>query len=94
MIVDADAHVVETEHTWDFLDQSEKKFRPQLFSSTDNPNMQYWFVEGKSIGFRPPTLTEPDRRPQHGRDRVELALRAWERGRPASWPLFIFLHIS
>ncbi len=60
MIVDADAHVVESEHTWDFLDASEKKFRPQLFSSADNPNMQYWFVEGKSIGFRPPTLTEQE----------------------------------
>ena len=53
MIVDADAHVVETEHTWDYLDASEKKFRPQLFQSTDNPNAQYWFVEGKSIGFGP-----------------------------------------
>ena len=60
MIVDADAHVVESEHTWDFLDASEKKFRPQLFSSNDNPNMQYWFVEGKSVGFRPPTLTEQE----------------------------------
>jgi uncharacterized protein len=60
MIVDADAHVVETEHTWDFLDEAEKKFRPQLFSSTDNPNMQYWFVDGKSVGFRPPTLTEQE----------------------------------
>ena len=60
MIVDADAHVVETEHTWDFLDAAEKKFRPQLFSSTDNPNMQYWFVDGKSVGFRPPTLTEQE----------------------------------
>ena len=37
MIVDADAHVVETEHTWDFLDASEKKFRPQLFSSVTTP---------------------------------------------------------
>ena len=60
MIVDADAHVVETEHTWDFLDPSEKKFRPQLFSSTENANMQYWFVEGKAVGFRPPTLTEQE----------------------------------
>jgi len=60
MIVDADAHVVETEHTWDYLDPSEKKFRPQLFQSADNPNAQYWFVEGKSIGFRPPTLTEQE----------------------------------
>ena len=60
MIVDADAHVVETEHTWDYLDASEKHFRPQLFQSADNPNMQYWFVDGKAVGFRPPTLTEQE----------------------------------
>jgi uncharacterized protein len=60
MIVDADAHVVETEHTWDFLESSEKQFRPQLFQCADNPNMQYGFVEGKSVGFRPPTLTEQE----------------------------------
>jgi uncharacterized protein len=60
MIIDADAHVVETEHTWDFLDAGEKKFRPQLFQSADNSAMQYWFVEGKSVGFRPPTLTEQE----------------------------------
>jgi predicted TIM-barrel fold metal-dependent hydrolase len=60
MIVDADAHVVETEQTWNYMDGSDKKFRPQLFSSADNPNMQYWFCEGKSVGFRPPTLTEQE----------------------------------
>ena len=60
MIVDADAHVVETEHTWDYLDATEKKYRPQLFQSADNPNAQYWFVDGKAIGFRPPTLTEQE----------------------------------
>ena len=25
-IVDADAHVIETEHTWDYLEPSEKNF--------------------------------------------------------------------
>ena len=60
MIVDADAHVVETEQTWSYLDGSDKKFRPQLFSSADNSAMQYWFCEGKAIGFRPPTLTEQE----------------------------------
>jgi predicted TIM-barrel fold metal-dependent hydrolase len=60
MIVDADAHVVETEQTWSYMDGADKKFRPQLFSSADNPNMQYWFCEGKSVGFRPPTLTEQE----------------------------------
>jgi predicted TIM-barrel fold metal-dependent hydrolase len=60
MIIDADAHVVETEQTWSYLDASDKKFRPQLFSSADNSAMQYWFCEGKAIGFRPPTLTEQE----------------------------------
>jgi predicted TIM-barrel fold metal-dependent hydrolase len=60
MIIDADAHVVETEHTWDYLDASEIKFRPQLFQSADNPNAQYWFLDGKPIGFRVPTLTEQE----------------------------------
>jgi predicted TIM-barrel fold metal-dependent hydrolase len=60
MIIDADAHVVETEHTLDYLDASQKKFRPQLFQSTDNPNAQYWFLDGKPIGFRAPTLTEQE----------------------------------
>jgi predicted TIM-barrel fold metal-dependent hydrolase len=60
MIIDADAHVVETEHTWDFLEGSEKKFRPQLFQSAENTVMQYWFLDGKAIGFRPPTLTEQE----------------------------------
>ena len=43
-----------------YMDGADKKFRPQLFSSADNPNMQYWFCEGKSVGFRPPTLTEQE----------------------------------
>ncbi len=58
MIVDADAHVVETEHTWDFLDASEKKFPQQLLAPSDNSNMQYWFVEGKSGRVKPTTLTD------------------------------------
>ena len=58
MVIDADSHVVETEHTWDFLDESDKKFRPQLFESSDNPKTKYWFLDGKVIGFRIPTLTE------------------------------------
>ncbi len=28
--VDADAHVVETPHTWDYLHLSERKYRPGL----------------------------------------------------------------
>ncbi|MGH7829720.1 MAG: amidohydrolase family protein [Candidatus Binatia bacterium] len=60
MIIDADSHVVETEQTWEYLDASDKKFRPRLFQSAEDPNTQYWFLDGKAIGFRNPTLTEQE----------------------------------
>ncbi len=60
MVIDADAHVVETEHTWSYLDPSERKFRPQFFQSSDDSTAQYWFLDGKVVGFRNPTLTEQE----------------------------------
>ena len=60
MIIDADAHVVETQHTWSYLDGADKKYRPQLFQSAENPNAQYWFLDGKNIGFRNATLSEQE----------------------------------
>jgi len=57
-VVDADAHVVETEDSWSYLEGSDKKFRPQLFQSDENPNTKLWVLDGKPIGFRNPTLTE------------------------------------
>ncbi|HEY7164260.1 MAG TPA: amidohydrolase family protein [Candidatus Binatia bacterium] len=57
-IIDADAHVIETERTWDYLEPSESKFRPQLFYSPDNQSRQYWVIDDKIRGFRFPTLSE------------------------------------
>jgi len=57
-VVDADAHVVETEDSWSYLEGSDKKFRPQLFQSDENSNAKLWVLDGKPIGFRNPTLTE------------------------------------
>ena len=57
-IIDADSHVIETEHTWDYLEPSERKFRPLLYSCPDEPVQQYWVVDGKIRGFRFRTLTE------------------------------------
>ena len=28
--IDADAHVVESEHTWDFMDPADQKYRPLI----------------------------------------------------------------
>ena len=57
MVVDADAHVLETERTWDYLEGSDKKFRPALFGSPDM-DMQYWVMDGKIRGARFATLSE------------------------------------
>jgi predicted TIM-barrel fold metal-dependent hydrolase len=57
-IIDDDAHVIETERTWDYLDPSERKFRPKLFSTSEDATRQYWVIDDKIAGFRFPTLSE------------------------------------
>ncbi len=56
-VIDADAHVVETERVWDYLEASEKKYRPTLVPSPDNPQRQSWFLDGENIG---PKFPSPD----------------------------------
>jgi hypothetical protein len=36
-VIDADAHVVENERVWDYLDASEEKYRPTLVTSPEDP---------------------------------------------------------
>ena len=51
-IIDADAHVVESERTWDYLEPAEEKYRPVLVSAPNDPTLEYWLVEHKIRGFR------------------------------------------
>ena len=57
-VIDADAHVVETERTWDFMDPSEMMFKPTLLFSRDDPPKRYWQVDGKIRGLQPQSLSE------------------------------------
>jgi len=55
--IDADAHVVETEHTWDYMEPSESKYRPVQVAPIDNPRGRaQWMIEGelRGPGSRPP----------------------------------------
>lgn len=52
LVIDADAHVVETERTWEYMDPGEEKYRPVLSSPPDNPNQKFWSIAGKRRGFR------------------------------------------
>ena len=58
--IDADAHVVESERTWDFLDPSEEKYRPRLFTTPADHTKTYWVIEDKIAGLRLPNLSDYD----------------------------------
>ena len=48
VVIDSDAHVVETEHTWDFIEPSDAKYRPQIVTAEDGA--KYWVIDGKLRG--------------------------------------------
>ena len=52
LVIDADAHVIETERTWDYLEPADQRFRPQIVQSTTNPDTRYWLIDGKIAGLR------------------------------------------
>ena len=56
MVIDADAHVIETERTREYMDESESKFKPVLVSN-HNDGRQYWLIDGRAV----PTRTNFDK---------------------------------
>jgi predicted TIM-barrel fold metal-dependent hydrolase len=59
-VVDADAHVIETDHTWDYLDPEHEKFRPKPSPATDGSRREFWTIDGQFAGLRLPTFTEEE----------------------------------
>jgi predicted TIM-barrel fold metal-dependent hydrolase len=49
--IDSDAHVVESEHTWDFMDRTDQKYRPLIVRPRGENGGEYWFVDGKIRGL-------------------------------------------
>jgi uncharacterized protein len=58
--IDSDAHVVESEHTWDFLAPEDEKHRPRIVTPRGDDSRQYWLIDGKIQGFRFPSFTEDE----------------------------------
>src|SRR5574341_400962 len=48
--IDADAHVVESEHTWDFMEPADQRYRP-LIVRPRGQDGEYWFIDGKIRGL-------------------------------------------
>ena len=49
--IDSDAHVVETEHTWDFMERADQKYRPVVVRPHGEGGQEFWFVDGKIRGL-------------------------------------------
>ena len=79
-IIDADAHVVESARTWDYMDPSEKQYRPIPMEAPEDAGtkLQFWLIDGKVRGFRFPAFSaaELDKRSRQGRrGRIEGVVR-------------------
>src|SRR5919109_4611367 len=59
-VIDADTHVIETEHTWDYLDASEQQFRPIVVAPRGESGREYWYIDGKIRGLARQAVTAPD----------------------------------
>src|SRR5437762_2235283 len=57
-VIDADAHVVENERVWDYLEAGEEKFRPMLVADPDSPERQHWVLDGEDLGPKFPSPNE------------------------------------
>ncbi|HXG50665.1 MAG TPA: amidohydrolase family protein [candidate division Zixibacteria bacterium] len=62
LVIDADAHVVESAHTWDFMDPSESQFRPIPLETREQAGvkLQFWVIDGKVRGFRFPAFSDDE----------------------------------
>lgn len=57
-VIDADAHVVETDRVWNYLDAADQKYRPTLVTSPDKPQRQFWILDGENLGSKFPSPDE------------------------------------
>ena len=69
-IIDADAHVIETEQTWDFMLEEERHFAPEVLVSKRN-GIQFWRVDDRVIANSNLGLNVPE----ESRDMTDVAAR-------------------
>jgi hypothetical protein len=71
-VIDADAHVIENESTWDHMLESERRFKPTIVGATNgDPSVDYWLIDGRLM----PRSNVEKKLPQGARDMSELSLR-------------------
>jgi hypothetical protein len=59
-VIDADAHVIKSNLTWDYLKPAEEKYRPKIAIDNSNPKIKKWDVNGEVRAFVVETVEAPD----------------------------------
>lgn len=59
-VIDSDAHVIESNLTWDYLEPAEQKYRPKIVVDRNNPKVKRWDVNGEIGPFVVETVESPD----------------------------------
>ena len=51
-VIDSDAHVLETEHTWDYMLESEQSLKPRIVPTPNDPSSggESWLIDGTYLG--------------------------------------------
>lgn len=72
--IDADAHVLETERTWDYMSKAEQEFRPVVVSvaGTGNQVSEYWLIDGR---LQPKSQNVGQDTPKEAREMADIEVR-------------------
>jgi uncharacterized protein len=61
-VIDADAHVIETEKTWSYMTGEAERFRPKTVSVPGaNGNVDMWVIEGRLVSKGPAGVRDTER---------------------------------
>lgn len=72
--VDADAHVLESERTWDYMENSEREFRPVVVSVGGPGDVadEYWWIDGR---LQPKSQNVGEDAPKASREMEDIEAR-------------------
>ena len=48
-VIDADAHVIESDRTWEFMREEDAAHKPRVLVPRDGGPDEYWLVEGRAF---------------------------------------------
>jgi predicted TIM-barrel fold metal-dependent hydrolase len=73
VVIDADAHIVETDRTWQFVDEEDRKHAPVLVEQgRDAKAKRYWLIDGK---VRARDSNVSDLFPKESRELIDVGAR-------------------